>query len=165
LGVRPIGSLRQKGRSPAWKCRPPLGTVSPALAGDTRASEIEFFIANLLVRIHFIIVMIRWTGLAPWEFEFPFPGSLTSTFLDTRHVPHSGVRRDSWLYANRQSTCATQWAMQEISTLVSLSLRLKDLLGPVTRVKRKKKFRLESGRINHLIRGPLRTVSPRRARI
>ena len=24
--------------------------------------------------------MIRWTGLAPWEFEFPFPGSLTSTF-------------------------------------------------------------------------------------
>ena len=26
----------------------------------------EFFIDNLLVRIHFIIVMIRWTGLAPW---------------------------------------------------------------------------------------------------
>ena len=25
--------------------------------------------------------MIRWTGLAPWEFEFPFPGSLTPTFL------------------------------------------------------------------------------------
>jgi len=25
--------------------------------------------------------MNRWTGLAPWEFEFPFPGSLTSTFL------------------------------------------------------------------------------------
>ena len=25
--------------------------------------------------------MIRWIGLAPWEFEFPFPGSLTSTFL------------------------------------------------------------------------------------
>ena len=25
--------------------------------------------------------MIRWTGLAPWEFEFPFPGSLTSTFV------------------------------------------------------------------------------------
>ena len=44
-------------------------------------SERQFFIDNLLVRIHFIIVMIRWTGLAPWEFEFPFPGSLTSTFL------------------------------------------------------------------------------------
>jgi len=38
----------------------------------------EFFIDNRLVRIHFIIVMIRWTGLAPWVFEFPFPGSLTS---------------------------------------------------------------------------------------
>ena len=31
--------------------------------------EKEFFIANLLVRIHFIVVMIRWTGLAPWEFD------------------------------------------------------------------------------------------------
>ena len=47
-----------------------------------RPPEREFFIDNLLVRIHFIIVMIRWTGLAPWEFEFSFPGSLTSTFLD-----------------------------------------------------------------------------------
>jgi len=33
--------------------------------------EREFFIDNILVRIHFIIVVIRWTGLAPWEFEFP----------------------------------------------------------------------------------------------
>ena len=41
----------------------------------------EFFIDNLLIRIHFIIVMMRWTSLAPWEFEFPFPGSLTSTSL------------------------------------------------------------------------------------
>ena len=31
--------------------------------------EREFFIDNLLVRIHSIIVMIRWTGLAPWELE------------------------------------------------------------------------------------------------
>jgi len=43
--------------------------------------ERELFIDNLLVRIHFIIVMIRWAGLTPWEFEFAFPGSLTSTFL------------------------------------------------------------------------------------
>ena len=42
----------------------------------------EFLIDNLLVRIHFIIVMIRWTGLAPWEVESPFPVSLTSTFLE-----------------------------------------------------------------------------------
>ena len=31
-------------------------------------TEREFFIVNLLVRIHFIIEMIWWTGLAPWEF-------------------------------------------------------------------------------------------------
>ena len=43
-------------------------------AGAGRPEEREFFIDNLLVRIHLIIVMIRWTGLAPWEFEFPFPG-------------------------------------------------------------------------------------------
>ena len=49
------------------------------------------FIDNLLVRIHFIIVMIRWTGLAPREFEFPFPGSLTSPFLIT-----DGDRRVRW---------------------------------------------------------------------
>jgi len=51
----------------------------PTLAGALpapRVSKRRFFIDNLLVRIHFIIVMIRWTGLAPWEFEFPFPGSL-----------------------------------------------------------------------------------------
>ena len=34
-----------------------------------RLEKREFFIDNLLVRIHFIIGMIRWTGLAPWEFE------------------------------------------------------------------------------------------------
>ena len=55
-------------------------------AGDWRvgyqAAEREIFIDNLLVPIHCIIVMIRWTGLAPWEFEFPFPGSLISTFLE-----------------------------------------------------------------------------------
>jgi len=48
--------------------------------GSRAALQREFFINNLLIRIHFIIVMITWTGLAPWEFEFPFPGSLTSTF-------------------------------------------------------------------------------------
>ena len=31
--------------------------------------EREFFIGNLLVQIHCIIVMITWTGLASWEFS------------------------------------------------------------------------------------------------
>jgi hypothetical protein len=43
--------------------------------------EREFFIDNLLFRIHFIIEMIWWTGLAPWDLEFPFPGSRMSTFI------------------------------------------------------------------------------------
>jgi len=43
-------------------------------------AEREFLIDNSLVRVHVIIVMIRWTGLAPWEFAFPFPGSLASIF-------------------------------------------------------------------------------------
>ena len=33
-----------------------------------KTGEREFFIDNLLVRIHFIIEMLWWTGLAPWEF-------------------------------------------------------------------------------------------------
>ena len=53
----------------------------PLFSTNTAAREREFFVDNLLARIHFDIVIIRWTGLAPWEFEFPFPGSLTSTFL------------------------------------------------------------------------------------
>jgi len=62
----------------------------PRDALPLRGGEREFFIDNLLVRIHFIIVMIRWTGLAPWEFEFPLPDSRTSTFL----VPLEGCARE-----------------------------------------------------------------------
>jgi len=40
-----------------------------------------------MVRIHFIIDMICWTGLVPREFEFPSPGSLTSSFHGLREHP------------------------------------------------------------------------------
>ena len=50
-----------------------------AICTDTR--EREIIIDNLLVQIHFTIEIIWWTGLAPWEFEFPFPGSLISPYL------------------------------------------------------------------------------------
>ena len=39
----------------------------------------ELFINNVLVRNHFIIVMIRWTGLAPWG--FPFTGGLMNSLF------------------------------------------------------------------------------------
>ena len=44
-------------------------------------AEREFFVYNLLVRIHFIIEMIWWTGLAPLEFGFLSPISPSYTFL------------------------------------------------------------------------------------
>ena len=50
----------------------------------TTFREGEFFIDYLLVRINKIIVMIRCTGLATWEFEVRCPGSLTSTCLIQR---------------------------------------------------------------------------------
>jgi len=52
-------------------------SANPNVVDRFGGSQREFVVDNLLVRIHFIIVMIRWTGLAPWEFEFPFPDSLT----------------------------------------------------------------------------------------
>ena len=53
--------------------------TDPAKRKASQLQQRDFCIDNLLVRIHFSIVMIRWTALA---FEFPFPGSLTtSTFL------------------------------------------------------------------------------------
>jgi len=36
----------------------------------------ELFIDNLLVPIHFIIVMIRWNGLAPWSLNSLFQVAL-----------------------------------------------------------------------------------------
>ena len=40
-----------------------------------------FALWKVQVRIHFIVKVSWWAGLAPWEVEFRFPGSLTSTFL------------------------------------------------------------------------------------
>ena len=56
----------------------------PASFLKDRLQKESFFIDNLLVRIDFIIAMISWNGLAPWEFECCFPGRLTSTFLEGR---------------------------------------------------------------------------------
>jgi hypothetical protein len=39
---------------------------------ELEALKGDFFVDNLLVRIRIIIVMFRWTGLAPWEFSIHF---------------------------------------------------------------------------------------------
>ena len=57
-----------------------MGTPGETGRPFTPKVQLAFFIVNLLVRVHFIIVMMRWTGLAPWQFEFLFPGSLTVAF-------------------------------------------------------------------------------------
>ena len=74
--------------SGAWN--PPAGGVfsfasnpraEPPPGAYERPTKKEFFIDNRLVPIHFIFAIMWGTGLAPWEFEFSFPGSLISTFL------------------------------------------------------------------------------------
>jgi len=88
--------------------------------------ERGLFSDNLLVRIHFIIVMIRRTGLVPREFKFPFPGSLTSTFLGLLSTAHAGCAVQIRHFGARKSR-----GFFFIFTLVtgpgrSLSLKLSD---------------------------------------
>ena len=79
-------------------------------AGPCRRRGVrEFFVDNLLVRIHFIIMMIRWTGLAPWVFEFPFPGSLTSTFLVSTKACQMPSAPGTWLTDNSQVVVLNLW--------------------------------------------------------
>ena len=52
------------------------------------ASEPLHISCNLLVRIFFIIVMIRWTGLAPWEFE---PASVQVWFYAIAYAHQFGA--------------------------------------------------------------------------
>ena len=89
-GVR-NGTQRGRGRGGAQRTRE---------ARQVAPREREFFIDNLLVRIHFIIEMIWWTGLAPWEFEFPFPGSITSTFPGEEGPSKRRYRRPPTLKAD-----------------------------------------------------------------
>ena len=68
----PRGLKRRPPRPVRCEPRPPwaalLSMLSPAPLSPVRCvRESESFIDNLLVRIHLSIMMIRWTGLAPWE--------------------------------------------------------------------------------------------------
>ena len=58
-----------------------IGSQSKPDTPEREREKREFFIDNLLVRIHFLIEIIWWTGLAPWELEFLLPGSLIFTFV------------------------------------------------------------------------------------
>ena len=72
------------------------GTPVPRrLSGIGVDKEREFFIDNLLVRNHLIIVMMRWTGLAPWGFEltsYPcVPDSCTASAGYSSIDTHDGI--------------------------------------------------------------------------
>ena len=88
--IRPPAMRSAAMRPPAMRppaMRPPVRRGRPGLvsagtpSGLRPAGQKQFFVDNFLVRIHFVIVMIRWTGLAQWEFEFSFPGGIIFTFL------------------------------------------------------------------------------------
>ena len=93
-----------------------LTAASCAATGTER----EFFIDNLLVRIHFIIVMICWIGLAPWEFEFFFPGSLTSTFLVQARKPGDAAQLGGSL--SRDLSGRTQADLTHVHMHIKLKL-------------------------------------------
>ena len=47
--------------------------------------------------------MIRWTGLAPWDFAFPFPGNLATYHSFTQHIM---LLRTTILLHTTQFCCA-----------------------------------------------------------
>ena len=52
---------------------------------------------ELLVRVHLMIVMIRWTVLAPWESEFSFPGNERTCWMRMFLMRALHVKRiDAW---------------------------------------------------------------------
>ena len=72
-----------------WCWRTPRRTGSPSCLQSSvrcpcRQEEREFLIDNLLVRIHLIIEMVLVDWPCAMGVEFPFPGSLMSTVLDTK---------------------------------------------------------------------------------
>ena len=69
---------------------------------------------NLLVRINFIIVMIKWTGLEPWELEFPFPGSLTSTFLSVAMLPSRYKYVSFAVFGRKRGAGIAEWVFSQI---------------------------------------------------
>jgi len=56
--------------TPPLRLRSQIAGLEEAVGRGAPPREREFFIDNLLVRIHFIMLMIRWTGLAPCFFRY-----------------------------------------------------------------------------------------------
>ena len=62
-----------------------MGEGRPLLLALAGHKERHFFIDNLLVRMHFIIVIVRWTGLAHWEFTYSLQVALHLPSYNNAH--------------------------------------------------------------------------------
>ena len=62
--------------------------------------------------------MIRWSGLAPWEFESPFPGSLTSTFV--LQTPNLELKKLVYLYLINYARTQPDLAIMAVNTFVTV---------------------------------------------
>ena len=82
------GKLRFRAKRGVWaKARPPQRIMQ---------RESEFFMGNLLVRIHLIIEMIAVDRPCAMDIQFPFPGSFIATFLEGyANQVHARPRRPS----------------------------------------------------------------------
>ena len=88
----PLPSKKKSGVSGAGAWRHGLALRRGGHGDSASRREREFFIDSLLVRIHFIIVMIRWTGLAPWVFTVRRGGH-----GDSASRTHTHKRLIDWL--------------------------------------------------------------------
>ena len=70
----------------------------------------------MLVRIHFIIVMIWWTGLAPWECEFP---------LGRRYLS-----RDFWTALNSKDVEVFYPLLRKYAFFLALGTPVSSTLNP-----------------------------------
>ena len=108
LGIS-VGGAKRRARPCVSRLCPCFPTAVQALTlwshlargGEQSPTKRKFLFDNLLVRIHFIIVMMRWTGLTQREGQFPFPGSLSSTILASpRNTLSATGRSHNWFVRN-----------------------------------------------------------------
>ena len=128
-----------------------------SVEGSEICAERDFFIDNLLVRIHFIIEMIRWTGLAPCNLPSQSLFSRISYIL-RRKKTHAKILRIeantatmyySGLHTGRVVGCTEGWTLHwrvlgvgfpHIATLQTVARREGRRKGPGGTEKRPKEL-------------------------
>ena len=112
-----LGGGKETVSAGAWVRQHLFAQRCTGTLAQPRQREREFFIDNLLVRIHFIIVIIRWTGLAPWEFEFPFPHIHHVNLRIASEAERGRARETGILLPNNQRQHRTSHAPKDVLLL------------------------------------------------